>query len=97
MVNLVGTLLNPFGEPLVGAVIRFESTANEHCLIGVIGSKTTDNSGGYDFNLIDGDYLLDINHTSEFKISGKVRIDSTLPEALTLVQLVEDYSIAEGP
>ena len=88
MITVQGTLRDPLGKELVGAVIRFTAITSEgDTFKGIDAEAITDQDGSYDFELQLGRYRLEVLHTDEYHESGTVLVDGNTPSPLTLVQL----------
>lgn len=89
MLVVKGVLVNPFGNPIAEAVIRFTAIVAEGSVLkGVDAECVTTKEGGYEFNLQYGRYRLEVLHEDEFHESGLILVDENLPSPITITSLV---------
>lgn len=93
MIQVTGTLLNPLNQPLANTTIRITATNTDEVLVGSVGSVKTDMSGFYNFNMVNGEFFIDVNYNDEFKIQKHVLVDEATEDVMTIAELVSENEI----
>ena len=94
-VNLKGTLRDPMGNIMPLANIRFTATQGVGEMVeATFATFTTNGSGNYDFNVVDGVYYIEIlqqnpNDLDEYKNVGNALINAGTPSPITLGKLLK--------
>lgn len=91
MIRVEGLLRNPFNETITGADIRFkalvtniDADADVGIVIGQEGITFTGSGGEYGFDVIGGDYEVEINYAfredmGEYRQVKRIRVPDVLP------------------
>lgn len=88
-IQVTSVLLDPMGNPVKNAVIRYTAISTElGMLSGIDGEFVTDKNGFYDFPLEYGRYRIEILYSDEYHESGTVLVDEHTPTPITLQELV---------
>ena len=85
--------MTPMNQPVSNAVIRITALNIQVSLVGIEAIQYTDVGGSYNFDLVEGDHMIEINCNDEYFITGKVRVTSGIPATLTLPELLTGYPL----
>lgn len=87
MITVTGVLIDPMGKPLYKSTIKIQATKTNKTLLGSTGKIVTDDTGAYNFNLVQGAYRLEAMYTDQYYSGGIVTITGSTATPLTLPAL----------
>lgn len=86
---VTGILLDPVGRVSAGTEIRVTAKSNEGATLKSLeGLVITEQDGSYNFNLVNGVHLIEINFSKEYHLVGEVLVAATVPSPITLPALL---------
>lgn len=94
MIQVTGVLKTPMNQPAGNAEIRITSLdSSGECLSFLNSYLTTGTDGSYDFQLLEGNYSIEVLFCREFMLAGMVHVSSVVPSPITLPKLLQDFAI----
>lgn len=93
-ITVQGTLLSPLSEPVKGQAFRITSLSNTGSLLGVPAYVSTNETGSYNFNLVEGEYRIEHLNAKEgvFHHSGSVKVESDSTGSYSLEELLLTFN-----
>jgi len=92
MITVTGVLVTPLNQP-INTNIRITAQSSNETVTGTEGITTTDSSGNYNFNLLNGTFLVELFLDDEYVQGISVLVDNTVPSTIDLPSLLENYVV----
>ena len=92
MITVTGVLVTPLNQP-INTNIRITTQSSNETVAGTEGITTTDSSGNYNFNLLNGTFLVELFLDDEYVQGISVLVDNTVPSTIDLPSLLENYVV----
>lgn len=88
-ITVTGILLNPIGQAAAGVEIKVTAKLTSGATIKELqGIVTTQENGGYSFELVEGTHSILINFNNEYLEAGLVTVNGATPSPITLPALL---------
>lgn len=92
--RVTGVLKTPLDIGMDAVVVRITATITEGDTLGCVESEViTGNDGSYDFNLVYGVHEIEINGDDAFCLNGKVKMDATVSDPISIPDLLINHSV----
>jgi VCBS repeat-containing protein len=89
-VNVVGTLIDPVGQPLQ-TTLRITAQNSNVTLKGAYSTIMVNSGGAYNFNLQEGIHLIQFLQKKEYTEGTIIIVDNTVPSTITLGSLLANH------
>lgn len=90
MITVSGILVNPFNEPMQTS-IRVTAVNSNISILSAEAIEKTAANGSYSFNLVEGDFRIDLFVDDEYSKGEYITVDNVTPTPIDLGTLLENH------